>query len=480
MDISKLSLLEIVEKLRQREVTSEELVKYYIDRIEEYKDYNAVLEVFEDALDRAREMDEKIKQGFEGKLAGVPVIIKDNILYKGKKATCASRFLEDYVAQYSSTVVEKLIESGAVIIGRANMDEFAMGGSNENSAYGVCHNALDFDRVAGGSSGGSAVSVAKSLCACALGTDTGGSVRQPSSFNGLVGMKPTYGRVSRYGIVAFASSLDQVGPITKTVKDNAYLLSVISGYSKYDETSKKEEVEDYLSKIDGDIKDLKIGVCSEVKELVKGLPVEKTYFDLIERLKSQGNEIVEVSIKDLSLVMACYYIIAPAEATSNLGRFDGVKYSRREKGCQDIDEIYIKSRTSGFGKEVKRRIMLGNFVLSSGYFDAYYNKAKKVQQRLKKQTLDALASCDVLLLPTTCGEAFKIGEKIEDPISMYKEDIFTTLANITGLPALTLPCGKGENGMPLGMQFVGKEFEESKLYNLADYIERRRSEWNMI
>ena len=229
-----------------------------------------------------------------------------------------------------------------------------------------------------------------------------------------------------------------------------------------------------------DVKDLKIGVCSEVKELVKGLPVEKTYFDLIERLKSQGNEIVEVSIKDLSLVMACYYIIAPAEATSNLGRFDGVKYSRREKGCQDIDEIYIKSRTAGFGKEVKRRIMLGNFVLSSGYFDAYYNKAKKVQQRLKKQTLDALASCDVLLLPTTCGEAFKIGEKIEDPISMYKEDIFTTLANITGLPALTLPCGKGENGMPLGMQFVGKEFEESKLYNLADYIERRRSEWNMI
>ncbi len=470
MKFEDLTLTELVKLIKEKKVTSEELTTYFISRCEEKKDYNAILEIFDDALERAKEMDKKISQGFSGKLAGIPVIIKDNILYEGKKCTCASKFLEDYVAQYSSTVVEKLLQEGAIIIARANMDEFAMGSSTENSAYGVTHNALDFDRVPGGSSGGSAVSVALGLAPLSLGTDTGGSIRQPSAYNGIVGIKPTYGRVSRYGVVAFASSIEQVGPMTKTVKDNAFALEVLAGKSNDDETSVDAKI-DFLQDIDKGVKGLKIGLVTEVEALLKGMESEKAYQKAIEILKSQGAEFVHVSLPSFKMALSCYYIIAPAEATSNLGRFDGIKYSKRAEG-KDINETYTKSRSAGFGKEVKRRIMLGNFVLSSGFFDAYYNKAKAVQQKLKEESKLIFDLCDAVLLPTTTGEAFKLGA-ITDPVSMYKEDFFTTPANVMGLPAISLPLEKGSAGMPLSVQIMGKEFDEKTIYRIANSIERR-------
>ena len=470
MKFEDLTLTELVKLIKEKKVTSEELTTYFISRCEEKKDYNAILEIFDDALERAKEMDKKISQGFSGKLAGIPVIIKDNILYEGKKCTCASKFLEDYVAQYSSTVVEKLLQEGAIIIARANMDEFAMGSSTENSAYGVTHNALDFDRVPGGSSGGSAVSVALGLAPLSLGTDTGGSIRQPSAYNGIVGIKPTYGRVSRYGVVAFASSIEQVGPMTKTVKDNAFALEVLAGKSNDDETSVDAKI-DFIQDIDKGVKGLKICLVTEVEALLKGMESEKAYQKAIEILKSQGAEFVHVSLPSFKMALPCYYIIAPAEATSNLGRFDGIKYSKRAEG-KDINETYTKSRSAGFGKEVKRRIMLGNFVLSSGFFDAYYNKAKAVQQKLKEESKLIFDLCDAVLLPTTTGEAFKLGA-ITDPVSMYKEDFFTIPANVMGLPAISLPLEKGSAGMPLSVQIMGKEFDEKTIYRIANSIERR-------
>ena len=473
MTIDQLSLIELVKAISEQKLSSYEVTKFYIDRCNEHSDLNAILEIFDDALDRAKEMDEKIKAGFKGKLAGVPVVIKDNILYKGKKASCSSKFLENYVAQYNSTVVQKMLDQGAIIFARANMDEFAMGSSTENSAFGVTKNALDQTRVPGGSSGGSACAVGARLAPVALGTDTGGSIRQPCSYNGVVGIKPTYGRVSRYGVVAFASSIEQVGPITKNVKDNAYMLEILAGGSENDETSLKIEVPNYVSSITGNIDGLKVGVLKEVEEAVKGLEVEDSYKKAIQFLKDNGASIVNVSIPDFKLTLPCYYIIAPAEATSNLGRFDGVKYSRRSKDAKDIDEIYFKSRSEGFGKEVKRRIMLGNFVLSSGYFDAYYNKAKKLQQRLISEASEAFKNCDILLMPTTAGEAFEIGAKANDPVAMYKEDLFTIMANILGTPALSLPFGKGKSGLPLGIQLVADRLNEGIIYNVADFIENK-------
>lgn len=470
MKFEEMSLVQLVDLVKARKVKSEELVTYFVERCKEKQSYNAMLEVFDDSIDRAREMDKKIESGFCGKLAGVPVIIKDNILYEGKKCTCASKFLEDYVAQYSSTVVQKLLDAGAVIIGRANMDEFAMGSSTENSAFGVTHNALDFERVPGGSSGGSAAAVGLGLAPLALGTDTGGSIRQPSAYNGIVGIKPTYGRVSRYGVVAFASSIEQVGPMTKTVEDNAYALEVLAGKCEKDETSAEKEI-DFLADIDKSVKGLKIGLVQEVESLLKGMESEKAYKSAIKKLEEQGAEFVRVSLPSFKLALPCYYIIAPAEATSNLGRFDGIKYTKRIEG-KDINDTYAKSRSAGFGKEVKRRIMLGNFVLSSGFFDAYYNKAKAVEQQLKRESEQIFERCDALLMPTTSGVAFKIGQ-ITDPVSMYKEDCFTIPANILGLPAISVPFEKGTAGLPLAVQIVGKAFDEKMVYRIARCVERR-------
>ena len=467
------TIIELVNKIKSRELKSVDVVKHYIDIINDKKEYNAVIEVFDDALDIAKSIDKRLDKGEElGKLAGVPIVIKDNILYKGKIAGCASKFMQDYRAEYNSTVVNKLISEGAVIIGRANMDEFAMGGSTEKSVYGPCLNALDKTRVPGGSSGGSACAVAGGMTPCALGTDTGGSIRQPSSFNGIVGIKPTYGRVSRFGIVAFASSLDQVGPITTNVADNAYMLSILAGYDENDGTSLKAEVPNYMNAINQDIKGVKIGICNQVKALMKD---SKAFDEAVEWFKSQGAEIINVDIKDIELCLPVYYILAPAEASSNLGRFDGVKYTRRSKDSKTLEEIYSKSRSEGFGAEVQRRIMLGNFVLSSGYYDAYYVKAKKVQQAVKKQFKEAFSKCDCIIMPTTLGEAYKIGS-ITNPVDMYLEDIFTIPANIAGIPSINIPYAKGANGLPLGLQVMAKELNEMMVYRVADYFEKNHKE----
>ena len=452
-------------------INSEEIVKAFIDVINNKKEYNAVLEVFEDSIEKAKEIDEKIKNGFSGKLAGVPVIIKDNILYDGKICSCSSKFLKDYVAQYNATVVQKMLDEGAVIIGRANMDEFAMGSSTENSAFGVTHNPIDYDRVPGGSSGGSACAVALDMCPISLGTETGGSVRQPASYCGIYGLKPSYGRISRYGVVAFASSLDQVGIFSKTVEDNALMLEVLAGKDKNDETSASNEVLSYTSILKEDGEKLRVGVPKEILKIIKGMPCENNLIRFIDLLKQNKVEINEVSVSNIELSLPTYYILQPAEATSNLARFDGVKYTSRSSSAKNLQEIYKKSRSEGFGKEVKRRIMLGNYVLSSGFFDAYYKKAKAIQSKLVEEFAEAFNSCDIIIMPTTVGEAYKIGSKSNDPVETYKEDVFTITANIVGIPSLSIPFGKGESGMPLGIQVMAKKFDEAKIYKFAKFVE---------
>lgn len=461
MDFSKFSLIELRDGIAEGKFSSEDVVRFFALQCETKKDLNAVIEVFDDAIERAKEIDRKIANKEKiGCLAGVPVAIKDNIMYKGKKMSCASKFLKDFVAPYSATVVKKLIEQDAVILCRTNMDEFAMGGSCENSCYGPCHNAVDFDCVSGGSSGGSAVAVAASMVPCAIGTDTGGSIRQPASFNGVVGVKPTYGTVSRFGIVAFASSLDQASPITKTIEDCELVLKVLAGKDSHDMTSIQNDF--VLEKKEK----YKLGVCKQVLDEFKK---QSGYAKFEEALKliEDKFEIVEVEVPHIANSLACYYILAPAEATSNLARFDGVKYTTRNKEAKDLENVYVKSRSEGFGKEVKRRIMLGNFVLSSGYFDAYYNKAKKVQRLIKHEFKNAFKNCDAIILPTTAGVAFKIGEKISDPVSMYLEDLYTVPANIAGIPAVSVPYANSQNGLPLGMQFFADEKNEAKMFEIA-------------
>ena len=470
----ELGIKEIRDKIQQKQFSSFEITSQYIEEIKK-SDINAVIEIFEDALDNAKQMDEKIEKGFTGLLAGVPILIKDNILIKGKHSSASSKILKDYIAEYTSTVAQKLIEEGAVIVGRTNMDEFAMGSGTEHSYYGNTLNPLDKARVPGGSSGGSAAGVASNLCAGALGTDTGGSVRQPSAYCGCVGIKPTYGRVSRFGVIAYASSLEQVGPITKNVEDNAILLQVISGYDEHDMTTTKQPVEDYTKYLNKEIKGLKIGVVKEINKITQGLDVEQSYIKVIDLLKQNGAEIVEIEIPSIELVLPIYYIIAPAEATSNLSRYDGVKYTIRNMDAKNLEEIYKKTRTDGFGDEVKRRIMMGNYVLSSGYFDAYYNKAKSLQGKLKQEFEDVFKNCDIIVMPTAKGEAFKIGEK-QNPVDAYKEDIFTVTANIVGVPAISIPFGKGKNNLPLGIQFLANNFEECKLYQVSHFIEKHKGE----
>lgn len=476
-NIIEMGIIEIRDLILSKKVTAEEVTRLYLNQIEKYKDKNAILEVFADAIDNARKIDEKIKNNEPlGKLAGVPFIIKDNMLYSGHKATCASKFLKDFVSPYTATAISKLLDNDAIILGRANMDEFAMGGSNENSAFGPCKNAHDDLRVSGGSSGGSAVAVALNMCAAALGTDTGGSVRQPSSFNGTVGVKPTYGRISRYGIVAFASSLDQVGPITKNVEDNAYLLEILAGEDIHDQTSLRVPVGHYLEEIKPNIDGMKIGIIPELMDKFKSSKYYSNFEHVIKFFESNGAKIVNINIPKIDLALPVYYILATAEATSNLGRFDGVKYTTRSGNSSDIDKLYAESRTAGFGDEVKRRIMLGNYVLSSGFFDAYYNKAKAVQQYLVKAFNDSFKKCDAIIIPVTYGEAFKIGEKTTDPVSMYLEDMFTVIANISSIPAISVPYSHGENGLPLGLQVLCRQCDESTMYTVAKFVEKNYKE----
>ncbi len=473
MEYCNLSLKEIIDLIQTKKLTAVELVNYYADRIKKYSSKNAVLEFFDDAYEIAKQKDEIAKTSTSLPiLHGVPVLLKDNISYKNHKLSCSSKFLEGYVAPYSATVTQRLIDAGAIIIGRTNMDEFAMGSSTENSAFGVAKNALDDTRVSGGSSGGSASAMGLGLAAITLGSDTGGSIRQPASFNGVVGLKPTYGRVSRYGLVAFASSLDQIGPISKTSEDAAILMNVISGQDKFDQTSSNEVVPDFTKEFGLDVKGMTFGVPVEVLEVLKTSKHEAKYNKLFEFLKSKGATIKEISIPHYDMSLPVYYILAPAEAASNLGRFDGIKYTNRSEDAYKIDEIYNLSRTKYFGAEVKRRIMLGNFVLSSGFYDAYYVKAQKIKSLITKETVDALKGCDALLLPSTFSEAFKIGEKANDPVAMYAEDMFTIFANLAEVPALSVPFDCSDDGLPIGLQIIGKHFDESHILAIADYVEK--------
>ena len=448
------------------------LVKQYLNRIAAHQHLNIFLEVFEaDALKQAAEIDEKLKAGNAGKLAGMVVAIKDNICYKNHAVSASSKILDGFVSPYSATVIERLLKADAIIIGRCNCDEFAMGGSNENSAYGNVLNPIDITRVPGGSSGGSAAAVAANLCLAALGTDTGGSIRQPAAFCGVIGLKPTYGRVSRYGIVAYASSFDQVGPITRTVEDSALLLEVIAGADEFDSTISSKPVAAYTAAINAPAKKYKIAYLDDCINN-KGLDPEiKTSIQsFINELKSDNHTVEPVAFPLLDYVVPAYYVLTTAEASSNLSRYDGMRFGYRSKAAQGIDDTYKKSRTEGFGLEVKRRIMLGTFVLSAGYYDAYYAKAQKVRRLILDKTKEILSSYDFILLPTTPGIAFKIGEKNADPIKMYLEDIFTVHANLTGMPAISLPIGKHSNGMPFGLQLIANKFEEQELLAFSQQV----------
>lgn len=452
-------------------ITCKELTEEAIKQISENHRLNAFLEVFESsALAQALVIDEKIKAGTEGKLAGVIVGLKDNICYKGHKVSASSKILEGFESLYSATVVERLIAEDAIIIGRLNCDEFAMGSSNENSAFGNVLNPLNNSCVPGGSSGGAAAAVAAGLCHVSLGSDTGGSIRQPASFTGTVGLKPTYGRVSRYGLIAYASSFDQIGPITKTVQDAALILEVISGKDKHDNTCSSEKVESYSNQIH-EIKKYKIAYIKECVE-AEGIDseVKQIILNQIETLKSLGHSVEAISFPYLDYLVPTYYVLTTAEASSNLSRFSGIHYGHRTQITSDLENTYKKSRSEGFGKEVKRRIMLGTFVLSSGYYDAYYSKGQKVRRIIHEKTKDIFKTFDFILTPSTPGTAFEFGKNSADPIKMYLEDIFTVQANIAGIPAISVPCGNHSNGLPVGLQLMCNYFEESKLLNLASKI----------
>ena len=417
-----------------------------------------------------KKTDEKIKAGTAGKLAGVIVGLKDNICYKGHKVSASSKILEGFESLYSATVVERLLAEDAIIIGRLNCDEFAMGSSNENSAYGNVLNPLNEKCVPGGSSGGSAVAVAANLCHVTLGSDTGGSIRQPASFTGTVGLKPTYGRVSRFGLIAYASSFDQIGPITKSVEDCALVLEIISGADKNDNTSSSQKVEVYNQGLSAD-KKFKFAYLKECVE-AEGLDpeVKQAVLKQIEWLKNNGHVVEAVDFPYLEFLVPTYYVLTTAEASSNLSRFDGIHYGYRTKNATDLESTYKKSRSEGFGKEVKRRIMLGTFVLSAGYYDAYYSKGQKVRRVIQEKTKEILNNFDFILTPSTPGTAFEFGKNSADPIKMYLEDIFTVQANITGVPAISVPCGIHSNGLPMGLQIMANYFEEGKLLNIASKI----------
>lgn len=458
--------------MQQKQTTCESIVKHYLQAIEQKKHLNAFNEVFtESALQKAVEVDAKIKNGTAGKLAGMVIALKDNICYKGHKVSVSSKILENFQSIYSSTVVEKLVAEDAIIIGRTNCDEFAMGSSNENSAFGNVLNSVDETTVPGGSSGGSAVAVAAGMCLVALGTDTGGSIRQPASFTGTVGFKPTYGRVSRYGIIAYASSFDQVGPFSNNVQDTALVMEVIAGKDEYDATLSSKNVEDY-SNFDKP-KKLKIAYIKDCFES-EGLDseIKTTLLNHFEKLKQQGHTIEAVDFPYLDFLVPSYYVLTTAEASSNLGRYDGIRFGYRSANATDLESTYKKSRSEGFGKEVKRRIMLGTFVLSEGYYDAYYGQAQKVRRILLNKTNEILENYDFIVLPTTPGVAFKFGQHSKDPIKMYLEDIFTVQANLTGLPAISIPAGKNKNNLPFGLQIMGKAFSEKSLLSFANYLEK--------
>ena len=475
MNITELTVHELQEKIKNKELTVTEITNAYIDRInEKEKDVNAFITLLTDAASKkAKDIEEKINNGeINSDLAGIPIGIKDNICTKGVRTTCASKMLENFISPYNATIAQKLDDAGLINLGKMNMDEFAMGSSTENSAFAKTKNPWDLNTVPGGSSGGSAAAVAADLVPWALGSDTGGSIRQPASLCGVVGLKPTYGLVSRYGLVAFASSFDQIGPITKDVKDCAILLNLLAGHDEKDTTSVDMPKIDYVSKLNNNVKGLKIGVPKEFMGEGINEEVKSAFKKSIEKYKELGAEIVEFSLDIAKYCLAAYYIIACAEASSNLGRFDGIRYGYRTKNYDNLEELFVNSRSEGFGPEVKRRIILGTYVLSSGYYDAYYKKAQKVRTLIKNEFDKAFEKFDVILTPTSPTVAFESGTKSNNPLEMYLADICTVSINVAGIPAISIPCGVDSNGMPIGMQLIGNRFSESTILNAAYTFEQ--------
>lgn len=479
-EIINFSALELKNKIVKKEISVEEATKAYLDRI---KSLNPKLFAFVNVLEKevigqAKQIDEKIAQGKNvGELAGLPIAIKDNICIKGLPTTCSSKILKNFISPYDATVIEKLKEADAIFIGKTNLDEFAMGSSTENSAFGVTHNPWNLDYIPGGSSGGSAVAVAAGLTPLALGSDTGGSIRQPAACCGVVGLKPTYGRVSRYGLVAFASSLDQIGCFSHDIEDCALLLKIISGYDRRDSTSLEQSIPDYLGELKKDVKGLKIGMPKEY--FIAGLhpEVNAAIKEAIKVFNNLGAKIEEVSLPHTEYAVAVYYLIAPAEASANLARYDGVKYGYRTTVAENLVEMYEKTRDEGFGPEVKRRIMIGTYALSAGYYEAYYGKAQKVRRLIADDFTRVFEKVDLLLTPTAPTPAFKIGEKTDDPLQMYLSDIFTIPCNLAGLPGISIPCGFSQSGLPIGMQLLGPAFQEEQMMRAAWHYQQQ-TEWH--
>lgn len=478
MELNRLSLSEISALLREGKVSSVEVTEECI-RAAKCSSLNALNYLAEDqAREAALAADRRLKEGTASPLTGVPVVVKDNICIKDMPATCSSKMLESYIPPYDAFVVRRLKEAGAVILGKSNMDEFAMGSSNETSYFGPVKNPVNPEYVPGGSSGGSAAAVGASLAYTALGSDTGGSIRQPAALCGVVGLKPTYGTVSRYGLIAFGSSLDQIGCFTRSVRDSALVLNSIAGYDAMDSTSQKLDYPDYTAGFSDSVRGLRIGVARE--HFGEGLnpEVKASLEQAIAFYEKNGAEIVELSMPLNEVGISVYYVIACAEAASNLARYDGIKYGYRADDFTDLIDLYTRTRTEGFGAEVKRRIMLGNYVLSSGYYDAYYLKALKVRTLIKEEYRRAFEQCDVMLTPTSPTTAFRFGEKTGNPLEMYLSDIYTVTVNIAGLPGISVPCGRDAKGLPIGMQLIAAPFEEPKLLRTAEYYESREgSQW---
>ncbi|MBM3239529.1 Asp-tRNA(Asn)/Glu-tRNA(Gln) amidotransferase subunit GatA [Candidatus Poribacteria bacterium] len=475
MQLYQLTAHELHEKLKQGEITSVELTKSVFDRIRAIEnDIKAYITLTEEpAMEQAAKADELFKKGDElPPLTGIPVAIKDVICTKGILTTCGSQILGNFVSPYDATVMQKLHSQHIVMVGKANMDEFAMGSSTENSSYFNTQNPWNLKTIPGGSSGGSAAAIAADEAICALGSDTGGSIRQPAALCGVVGMKPTYGRVSRYGLIAFASSLDQIGPITKDVTDCALMMNAICGHDVMDSTSADVLVPDFTRSLINNVKGLKLGIPKEY--FIEGMDkeVEQSVLDTIRLLESLGAETTEISLPHTEYAVATYYIIAPAEASANLARYDGVRYGFRAEGASDLIDMYKKSRSQGFGPEVKRRIMLGTYALSSGYYDAYYLKAQKVRTLIKQDFDKVFEDVDVVVTPTSPSSAFKMGEKVDDPLQMYLSDIFTISCNLAGIPGVSIPCGFSSDGLPIGLQIIGPPFAEEKLLQVAYTFEQ--------
>jgi aspartyl-tRNA(Asn)/glutamyl-tRNA(Gln) amidotransferase subunit A len=475
VELHELSIQKAHGLLKNKEISSRELTRAVFNRIDAFeRKIDAFITISEEiAMQQAGQADAMIANGKCAPLTGIPLGVKDLICMRNLPTTCGSRILENFIPPYDATVIKKLKDSGAVIVGKLNMDEFAMGSSTEHSGFKVTRNPWDATRIPGGSSGGSAAAVAAAMCLGALGSDTGGSIRQPASHCGVVGMKPTYGRVSRFGLVAFASSLDQIGPLAKNVTDCAQLLNVISGYDEADSTSVPRDVPDFAAALDGDLRGVRIGIPEEYSA-TEGLDPEvmSAVGSAVEVLEGLGAERVNVSLPHTEYAVAAYYVIAPSEASSNLARYDGVKYGFRDRDAKNLMDMYRRTRSTGFGPEVQRRIIIGTYCLSAGYYDAYYGKASQVRTLIMEDFKKAYETCDVILCPVAPTAAFKIGENIDDPLTMYLSDIFTLSANLAGIPGISVPCGFSSDGLPIGLQILGNHFDEEMLFKVAYNFEQ--------